>query len=293
MRTLTAAAVATTAFATIAFSSIASAQTAQQPDCDLEAIHKAYWSLGGSSSEQSLQQLEVEANKYYYGDDQVRIAASRPYLNGYPVTVISGYLERDNIDGLTDGDRVLFRFAQTAPMQGYSLPYEFIDGGGHVFYRGSRVVPRSPFWMSYYYRPAARISYYTPSHRIGYLRSYRIGWRMSPSYFTWRNRFHGFRASYGSRIAVMNRTYGSSRFVASFGHRPAFRSGFARPAVRTGFARPGYRTTISSRPAVRTTVRTTITSRPAYRTTVTRPAIRSQVTVRSSGGVRATVRTRR
>jgi hypothetical protein len=65
MRTLTTAAAVATAFATIAFSSIASAQTpASQPDCDLESIHKAYWSMNGSTSDAALQQLEVEANKY-------------------------------------------------------------------------------------------------------------------------------------------------------------------------------------------------------------------------------------
>jgi hypothetical protein len=209
------------------------------------------------------------------------------------VTVISGYLERDNVEGLTNGDRVLFRFAQTGPMQGYSLPYEFIDGSGQVFYRGSRLIPRSAFWMNYYYRPMARIGYYTPSVRLGYLRTWRVGFRATPAFVSWRSRFVTWRAGYANRIAVAHRTYGGSRFVASFGARPAYRTSIVRPAVRTVVTRPAIRTTITTRPAVRTSVRTTVTARPAFRATASRPAVRTSVTVRSSGSVRATVRTNR
>jgi hypothetical protein len=262
-----------------AASSIAHAET-QAPDIDMDAVHKAFWEMKGSSSTSALQWFEQEANRYYSGEGQVSIDARRTMNAGRLYTVVTGYVDQDGVAGLNPAsDRVLFRFAQTGPMVGNQIPYEYLDSYGNVYYRGTRFLPSYAFYSSYYLGGAS-LAYYTPSWRIGFLRPWLASYRVSPAYIGWRSRFYANRAGYVGRIHTLRTRYGASvvapRLSLSFRSRPAIRTMGTRPViratVRTSVSRPLVRASVRtsvSRPMVRATVRTSV-SRPAVRTTVTR-----------------------
>ena len=131
-------AAATLASLNTAQASTLAASAQAQSTLDMEAIHRAYFQMPSSAPAQALSWFEEQVNRFNHGSEFVSIAAQQAHLSGQPVTVVSGYIDRDGVPGLNAGsDQVLFRFVQTAPLSARGLSYEFVDGSGLVYYRGS------------------------------------------------------------------------------------------------------------------------------------------------------------
>jgi hypothetical protein len=219
MRSLTVALAA--AAITLTVSSVASANT---PDVDMEKVHEAYWNMSGATHTDALQWFETEVNKYYYGDGFVSIYAGREDVEpGQPRVVVRGYVDTNGDHQWTPGvDQQVFAFVQNGTINGYSVNYEYLDAWGNVYYRGARAIPQTPFYMSYYYNwRTPVVAYYTPAVRIGYLRTWRTGWRTGGVYLGWRRGFVGYRTGYATRIAGFRTRYGVPR--ARIYTRPAIR----------------------------------------------------------------------
>jgi hypothetical protein len=264
-------AAATLASLNTAQASTLAASAQARSTLDLEAIHRAYFQMPSVAPAQALSWFEEQVNRFNHGSEFVSIAAERAHLSGQPVTVLSGYIDRDGIAGLNAGsDQVLFRFVQTAPLSARGLSYEFVDGAGVVHYRGIRALPASAYYRAYYLGIGASspfISYYTPYSRLGYLRSWRVGYRATPAYGTWYRGYHAGRSAYAGRIAGYRRTYGSSIGLP----RLTFRAGFSgRAAVRTTTVRTTVRPAHHGRAVVSRTVTSTVRRGPAARSTVSR-----------------------
>jgi hypothetical protein len=205
---------------------------AQTPDIDFEAVHTAFWQMRGNNSVEALQWFEQEANKYYHGDGYVSVATSQVANDqGQPMTIVTGYVDHDGVAGYDpEHDTTLFRLVQTGPVVGNNVPYEFLDTWGHVYYRGVRAYPSTSFYLGYYggvggYRP-----YYTSYARLGYLRSWRVGWRTSPGYLGWRGRFLGYRSGYAARVGVLRGRYGLARAHYGVGFRYGYHQNYRRTA---------------------------------------------------------------
>ena len=270
--TLVAAAATLASFSTAQASTLAANASPQaQSMLDMEAIHRAYFQMPEGAPAQALSWFEEQVNRYNHGAEFVSIAAQRAHLQGRPVTVLSGYIDRDGVAGLNPtSDQLLFRFVQTAPISSAGLSYEFVDGSGLVYYRGIRALPRSAYYRAYYLGIGASspfISYYTPYARLGYLRTWRTSYRLTPAYGTWYRGYIAARPAYAGRIAHYRRTYGVSiglpriSFRASYGGRAAVRSTTVTTSVR-----PAHH----GRAVISKTVTSTVRRGPAARTTVSR-----------------------
>ena len=274
---LTAAATLATLNTAQASTLAASASTQAQSMLDMEAIHRAYFQMPEGAPAQALSWFEEQVNRYNHGAEFVSIAAQRASLpSGQPVTVLSGYIDRDGQAGLNPatGDQVLFRFVQTAPLSSAGLSYEFVDGSGLVYYRGVRVLPRRSYYRAYYLGIGATspfISYYTPYARLGYLRSWRVGYRLTPAYSTWYRGYIAARPYYAGRIAHYRRTYGVSIGLPriSFSARIGSHIG-GRAAIRSTTVRTTVRPAAHGRAVISKTVTRTVSRGPAARTTVSR-----------------------
>jgi hypothetical protein len=219
---------------------------ADAPKLDMDRVHDAYWQMKGSTSTDALQWFEKEVNKVYHGDDHVSIAARRDNDSGYPRTQVIGYLERDGAPGYNPrGDRTLFRFNQNGRLQGHRVPYQFTDGSGVVIRAGIRPVPAVSVHFGFYNPRAMFVAYYTPRARIAYLRTWRVGFRTSPVYVSWRSRFiarPAVRVRAGVVVAPRARIVVGTRVRAGVVVRPAVRVRarvvVARPAVRVRVRAP-------------------------------------------------------
>lgn len=287
MRQLLAATLITAA-ATLAYLPTAQASTlaaSASPQAssmlDMEAIHRAYFQMPEGAPAQALSWFEEQVNRYNHGAEFVSIATQRAYLaGGQPVTVLSGYIDRDGVAGLNPGqDQVLFRFVQTAPLTGQSLSYEFVDGSGVVYYRGSRPLPASAYYRAYYLGlgvNAPFISYYTPYARLGWLRTWRAGYRLTPAYGTWYRGHIAARPYYTGRIAHYRRSYGASIGLSRISYRAhaGTRIGTHIGGWRGGAVRTTVRTTVRpashGRAVISRTVSRTVSRGPVARTTVSR-----------------------
>jgi hypothetical protein len=247
---------------------------------DMEAIHRAYFQMPEGAPAQALSWFEEQVNRYNHGAEFVSIAAQRAHLqSGQPVTVLSGYIDRDGQPGLNaaSGDQVLFRFVQTAPLSSRGLSYEFVDGSGVVFYRGIRALPASAYYRAYYLGFGVTtpfISYYTPYARLGYLRTWRASYRLTPAYGSWYRGYIAARPYYAGRIAHYRRTYGVTRVrLTPSGGLPRIgvsaRIG-GRAAVRSTTVRTTVRPASHGRAIISKTVTRTVSRGPAARTTVSR-----------------------
>ena len=264
-------------------STLAASASAQASSMlDMEAIHRAYFQMPEGAPAQALSWFEEQVNRYNHGAEFVSIAAQRANLpSGQPVTVLSGYIDRDGQPGLNPatGDQVLFRFVQTAPLSSAGLSYEFVDGSGVVFYRGIRALPASAYYRSYYLGlgvTAPFISYYTPYARLGWLRTWRAGYRLTPAYGTWYRGHIAARPYYTGRIAHYRRSYGASIGLSRISYRAhaGTRIGTHIGGWRGGAVRTTVRTTVRpashGRAVISRTVSRTVSRGPVARTTVSR-----------------------
>jgi hypothetical protein len=214
---------------------------AQTPDIDMTRVHSAFWQMQGQNSTEALHWFEQEVNKYYHGEGYVSVASSQVANDqGQPMTMVTGFVDHDGVPGYNpDKDTTLFRFVQTSPAVGNQVNYEFLDTWGHVYYRGARAYPQTPFYQSYYggygFSP-----YYTSYARLGYLRGWRSGYRTTGAYLGWRTGFYGYRARYGSYIGGLRTTYGLSRYGYGVGYRFGYRGAYQRSSYG-GYSRYGTR----------------------------------------------------
>src|SRR5262245_14526805 len=125
----------------------------QAPDVDHEQVQNAFWDMKGANQTEQLQNFEQEVNKYNQSEDHISVAAERKNdSDGKPTTVVTGYVDKDGQPGYNgNADKPVFRVVQTDTINGNNVPYEYLDGQGNVYYRGSRAAPATPFYTNFYY----------------------------------------------------------------------------------------------------------------------------------------------